>query len=106
MHLYKRKRGRGALWGIWIMIFLGGLFLLDAAAGYTRQTTREEQAELLQEAVDQAVVSCFCLEGRYPENLDYLVDNYGLQVDFEKYRVNYEIFADNIRPRVRVVRLD
>ena len=45
------------------------------------------------------------MEGRYPESIQYLIDNYGIQVDFDKYAVSYEIFAENIKPRVKVIRL-
>lgn len=68
-------------------------------------TARREQQELLEEAVNQAIVNCFCLEGRYPESIQYLTENYGLQIDFEQYAVSYEIFADNIKPRVKVIAL-
>ena len=69
------------------------------------RTAKEEQTELLREALNQAVVSCYAIEGRYPESLDYLIENYGIRVDTERYAVTYEIFADNVRPGIRVIRL-
>lgn len=70
-----------------------------------QKTANEEQQKLLTEAINQAVVNCFCLEGRYPESIDYLIENYGIQVDYDAYAVSYEIFADNIKPRVKVIAL-
>ena len=37
--------------------------------------------------------------------MQYLIENYGIQVDFDQYAVSYEIFAENIKPRVKVIRL-
>ena len=48
---------------------------------------------------------CYGTEGAYPESLAYLKEHYGLHYNEEKYIVDYEIVAKNIRPQVRVVRL-
>ena len=64
---------------------------------------RAQQTALLEDALQQAVVSCYATEGRYPADLEYLIEHYGVQLDREQYLVVYDIFADNIRPRVRVV---
>ena len=49
--------------------------------------------------------SCYAVEGRYPESLEYLEENYGIRVDREEYLVLYEVFADNVKPRFRVRRI-
>ncbi len=69
------------------------------------ETAVQEQEELLRLAVNQAVVSCYAVEGRYPESLEYLEENYGIRVDREEYLVLYEVFADNVKPRFRVRRI-
>ncbi len=69
------------------------------------ETAVQEQEELLRRAVNQAVVSCYAVEGRYPESLEYLEENYGIRVDREEYLVLYEVFADNVKPRFRVRRI-
>ena len=55
------------------------------------ETAVQEQEELLRLAVNQAVVSCYAVEGRYPESLEYLEENYGIRVDREEYLVLYEV---------------
>lgn len=105
MHLYRRKGGlRLRLLGI-AGVFVCTVGLLWFVSSRMEQTTKEEQTELLQDALNQAVVNCYAIEGRYPESLDYLIENYGIQIDTETYAVSYEIFADNIRPGIRVIRL-
>lgn len=105
MHLYKRPRKRLLSWILVFGIFFIGAVFLAEGSKRMEETARREQQELLEEAVNQAIVNCFCLEGRYPESIQYLVENYGLQIDFEQYAVSYEIFADNIKPRVKVIAL-
>ena len=105
MHLYKRPRKRLLSWVLVLGIFFIGSFFLAEGSRRMQATARREQQELLEEAVNQAIVNCFCLEGRYPESIPYLMENYGLQIDFEQYLVSYEIFADNIKPRVKVIAL-
>ena len=43
------------------------------------------------------------LNGAYPENLDYLTENYGLNYDSERYLIHYDCFAANVRPSVTIV---
>ncbi len=105
MHLYRRKKKHPLRWVLVLGIFLCAALFLTLGTGHMEETVQREQQELLQEAINQAVVNCYALEGRYPESMQYLIENYGIQVDFEKYVVSYEIFAENIRPQVRVIRI-
>ena len=83
----------------------GHIVFMQAGSSRMKETTLSEQQELLEDAINQAVVNCYAMEGRYPVSIQYLIENYGIQVDFEKYVVSYEIFAENIRPQVRVIRI-
>lgn len=105
MHLYKKKKSGGGVLALFL-IFLCAAVLLVGGSRQMEQTARREQTALLKEAIDQAMISCYAIEGRYPESLAYLKENYGIQVDTEKYAVTYEVFADNVRPEVKVVRLE
>lgn len=64
-----------------------------------------EGAVTLQNAIKRASVQCYAVEGRYPSSVEYLVDNYGIQVDSQKYAVFYEGFASNIMPDITVQQL-
>ena len=61
-----------------------------------------EQAHILEEAIRKAAVSCYAIEGRYPESLSYIRDHYGVIVNEEDYTINYEVFASNIMPSIEV----
>ena len=49
------------------------------------------------------MITCYAQEGRYPESIEYLKENYQLHIS-DDYDVYYDIFAENIMPDVRVVR--
>ena len=62
----------------------------------------EKQTNEIRNTVAEYVAQCYALEGAYPPDLEYLEDNYGLQLDKDKYIYHYEMFATNIFPDVRV----
>ncbi|MFV0517882.1 MAG: hypothetical protein ACK5MV_10855 [Aminipila sp.] len=61
--------------------------------------------ETLQKAIQRASVQCYAIEGRFPSSVDYLVENYGIQIDESKYAVFYEGFASNVMPDITVSKL-
>ena len=85
-------------------VLLGCALLLALLSGRVRQSASERQRQILQSAVMRAVLTCYSIEGRYPPNLQYLIDNYGVYIDTQSYVVSYEAFADNLMPDVRVLR--
>lgn len=105
MYLSERKRSGSMRLILLLAVFLAAALLLLFAAGRIGRDTGAQQAALLKDAIDNAVVGCYAAEGRYPESLDYLVENYGIQIDREQFVVIYDAFADNVRPRVQVIRI-
>lgn len=103
MHLYQRKHIGWLRLALIALVFACAVLLLLLSSGRISRNTRAEQTALLRDALDSAVVSCYATEGRYPESLDYLTENYGIQIDSEQYLVIYDAFADNVRPRVQVI---
>lgn len=69
-------------------------------------TNREKAKDELATAennIRKAVVSCYAIEGRYPDSYEYIRKNYGVHIDESKYFVHYEVFASNIMPEITVV---
>ncbi len=62
-----------------------------------------EGLRLAEQSIRRAAVSCYAVEGAYPANYDQLKEWSGIQVDEERYKVFYEIFASNIMPDITVV---
>lgn len=57
------------------------------------------------QGVRRAAVSCYAVEGAYPESYEYLKEHYGAMVDEENYAVFYEVFASNIMPDITVIQI-
>lgn len=62
------------------------------------------ETRMVQEAVKNAALTCFAVEGAYPYDLQYLRDNYGLAYDESRYHVMYEAFASNQMPDILVTK--
>jgi hypothetical protein len=85
-----------------IVLFFGvALYALSS----TEVKVQEKQVDFLTDAVRRAAVQSYALEGRYPLDLKYLEDNYGLIVDHRNYAVYYESMGDNLLPQIRVIPL-
>ena len=98
----KRKYRSAAGWLPTVL----GLALFAVVAVWMVSGVREaaevsdrEGLRMAEQAVRQACVSCYALEGAYPATYDDLKE----QSDEVKYAVFYEIFASNIMPEITVV---
>lgn len=60
------------------------------------------QLRHIQETLEKYAIQCYASEGSYPPHLDYLVENYGLILNEDKYNYEYHIFASNIMPDIGV----
>ncbi len=58
--------------------------------------------DAVREAVERSARQCYAVEGVYPPSLEYLQDNYGLQINTEDFYVTYDAFASNLPPAIRV----
>lgn len=107
MHLYKTEKlvttkSIIAAVSAFTIIMLFCVFASQALSG----NVEDNKAETLKNAIDNAVVTCYSIEGRYPESLEYIVDNYGVIIDEEKFIVDYSVFASNVKPQVTVIQLE
>lgn len=66
-------------------------------------TADSESLSITETNIRRAVMSCYAEEGRYPESIEYLKENYGLYIS-DDFVVDYSIFADNIMPQIFVMR--
>lgn len=106
MHLYERPRGqnRGLLFAVVAFVLLAAFFLVALIATAQRSDARE--TELVQAAIQRAIVTCYAVEGKYPPDIAYLYDNYGVSVDESRYAVFYDVFASNVMPSVQITRIE
>ena len=93
------KRKTWILWVLLLALLLGGFLLVFS--GRERELG-ECSAVAIRAAVQRSALQCYAVEGAYPPDLQYLEDNYGLQVNKKDFYVTYEAFASNLPPTVRV----
>ncbi|MBQ6440007.1 MAG: hypothetical protein IJJ06_07670 [Mogibacterium sp.] len=85
---------------ITVLIMIAAVF---AWANKAAEDSFEEQAEAIKDTVSRRALQCYVIEGAYPESLEYLVENYGLAVNMEDYKVVYIPYAENLPPEVKVI---
>ncbi|MCH5252594.1 MAG: hypothetical protein J1F22_06440 [Lachnospiraceae bacterium] len=65
-----------------------------------------QQAESLKQldsSIRKATMTCYATEGVYPPTIQYLKENYGIQIDEDRFTVFYEIYGDNMMPDITVI---
>lgn len=86
-----------------LLVFLAVMGIMLYGFNDAAQSSSAEQMRMTEDNLRRAVVSCYALEGRYPPDVEYLQQQYGLQINEKKYIVHYEIFAENIMPDITVL---
>lgn len=85
-----------------LLVFLSiiGLFLL----GFNNADKGLAQGDIhrIKEAVKSAALQCYSIEGKFPQDIAYLKENYGLIIQEEKYFIQYHYVASNLLPQTDV----
>lgn len=89
-----------------IALFLGFFCIFFIGISGVSKETSEKQIENLNRAITKSVAHCYATEGHYPENLEYLTENYGISYDKEKYFIDYQVLGENIFPDISILILD
>lgn len=101
----KKEEKPGNVHNGWLMLILTAVVLVCVWNGIsvTADRTKAQEKQSLEEAVRRDMVTCYALEGVYPESLDYLKEHYGLTYNEDRYIVNYEVLGSNLMPDVTVM---
>ena len=91
------KKDLGAL-AFFLALMLAFVLLIN---GITEKGGSQE-LDMVRDAVKNAALTCYAVEGMYPADLQYLRDHYRLSYNEEKYIVYYEAFASNLMPAIQV----
>ncbi len=69
-----------------------------------RIDTAQDKAEtdIVRDAVKNAALTCYAVEGAYPDSVDYLREHYHLAYDEDRYMITYDAFASNMIPDIYV----
>ena len=86
-----------------MVLLLCGAWLLITRLG---NKSGAAQTEFVTEAVHNAALTCYAVEGAYPTNLEYLRTHYGLAYDQSRYLVRYDSFGSNLMPDISVTEVE
>ena len=85
-----------------IALTLAVLILAVTLVGRVDDRQKETETETVREAVFNAALTCYAVEGVFPADISYLTEHYGLLYDEDRYIIYYDAFASNLPPEIRV----
>ena len=68
--------------------------------GSNAQSMNLEAAE---DSIIKCALQCYVTEGSYPPDIEYMVEHYGLIIDEDRYYYEYDIFASNVAPSIKII---
>ena len=84
---------------VFVALIIAFVFLINNISG--KGSSRE--IEIVRDAVKNATLTCYAVEGMYPDDLAYLREHYNLSYNEDRYIVYYEPLASNVIPSIKVV---
>lgn len=86
-----------------LAVFAALIIAFMLFVGSINQTENRNETEMVRNAIKNAALTCYAVEGFYPLDLSYLRENYGLAYNEDVYVVFYDAFASNLIPDIKVV---
>ena len=86
-----------------LLVILAVIVLAVLLVNRIGASQEKAETEIVREAIKNAALTCYAVEGAYPDSLDYLRHHYRLAYDEERYLVTYDAFASNLIPTVYVM---
>lgn len=74
----------------------------SAVSGVGQEKKQEDRLRL-EEALVNAAVACYAIEGTYPDSVEYLIERCGIQYNSELFEVKYEYYGSNLLPDITVL---
>ncbi|MFQ6860834.1 MAG: hypothetical protein ACLROI_09580 [Beduini sp.] len=85
------------------ILFAGAvIFLIWIGFQEASQYSQKEDLQRISETIEELSLKCYSIEGRYPKDVSYLKEYYGLLVNEEDYNILYHYEGDNLKPTIRV----
>jgi len=81
-----------------VALIVGFIVLVNSLTA----TSGGQETQLVYDAVKNATLTCYAVEGTYPESLEYLREHYKLAYNTERFVVEFDSFASNLMPTITV----
>ena len=86
-----------------ILIFIALILAFVLLVNNITNKNSGRELQIVRDAVKNAALTCYAVEGMYPDNLQYLREHYNLSYNKDRYIVYYEPLASNVIPSIKVV---
>ena len=101
MNRKKEKRSFSGLLAAVLAVVV--LLCFTTALSNLTEGSSTQGREQLETALRRSAVACYAAEGIYPDDIAYLQEHYGIQINEERYTVIYTVFASNLMPDITVL---
>ena len=85
------------------VLFALAIFILIFFTNQVSQSVERESKQITRDAIIRALVTCYATEGSYPAKFSHIEEYYGVTVDYNRYIVDYEVFASNVMPEISLI---
>lgn len=102
MYLYKKKKRIGDSLALTIIVFAAVIIFFAAAFSKVTNEVDNNEIKTLVNALDNAVVTNYAINGVYPESISEIEEKYGVIIDYDRFIVQYDIISTNIMPNISV----
>ena len=85
-----------------ILVFIALILAFVLLVNNITSKTSGRELQIVRDAVKNAALTCYAVEGMYPDDLEYLREHYNLSYNEERYHVFYDPLASNLMPTIKV----
>lgn len=76
---------------------------IGSAVSDVNEEKKLEDRIRLEEALVNAAVACYAIEGTYPDSAEYLIERCGIQYNSDRFEIKYEYYGSNLLPDITVL---
>ena len=89
---------RSIVFAVLIMVFIVAFVVYGTVT--TANTADQEGLRIAERAINRNVMQCYALEGAYPPSMEYLEENYAMDIDKDRFIVIYTYRGTNVIPQI------
>ena len=91
---------KGILFSLSISIIF--VLCLSLSFGSLKEKSTKDDIQRINDGIKQSILECYAIEGKYPESIDYLSENYGIYLNSDLYQIHYRYLGSNMIPEFGV----
>lgn len=86
-----------------ILLFIAIAAMMIVGLRNTEGTRKEQAIQSATDSIRRAIITCYAIEGSYPESFEYIKENYGVYINEDEFKVFYSVYGSNMMPGFTVV---